>query len=57
VLVITHAGVIRLLFSQLLGITPQQSFQIEVPHACLSRFSCFDDEVGRFVQLNFHKPV
>lgn len=56
VLVVTHAGVIRVLFSQLLGIKPQQSFQIEVPHACLSRFSCFDDEVGRFVQLNFHKP-
>ena len=57
VLVVTHAGVIRLLFSQLLGIKPQQSFQIEIPHACLSRFSCYDDEVGRFVQLNFHKPV
>ncbi|QPK63313.1 alpha-ribazole phosphatase family protein [Methylomonas sp. LL1] len=57
VLVVTHAGVIRVLFSLLLSIPPRQSFQIEVPHACLTRFSCFDDVVGRFVQLNFHKPV
>ena len=57
VLVVTHAGVIRVLFSQLLSIPPRQSFQIEVPHACLTRFSCFDDAVGRFVQLNFHKPL
>ena len=57
VLVVTHAGVIRLIFSLLLGIKPQQSFQIEVPYACLSRFSCFDNEASRFVQLNFHKPV
>ncbi|MCQ8102649.1 alpha-ribazole phosphatase family protein [Methylomonas sp. SURF-2] len=57
VLVVTHAGVIRVLYSQLLNIPAQHSFQIDVPHACLSRFSCFDDEHGRFVQLNFHKPV
>ena len=57
VLVVTHAGVIRALFAQILGITPKQSFQIEVPNACLTRFSCFDDDAGRFVQLNFHKPV
>lgn len=57
VLVVTHAGVIRALYSQLLNIPAQHSFQIEVPHACMSRFSCFDDEHGRFVQLNFHKPI
>ena len=56
VLVITHGGVIRCIFSQLLQLSAQNSFQIEVPHACLTRFSCFDDEAGRFVQLNFHKP-
>lgn len=56
-LVVTHGGVIRALFSILLGMQPRQSFQIEVPHACLSRFSCFDDPAGRFVQLNFHRPV
>lgn len=57
VLVVTHAGVIRALYSQLLNIPAQHSFQIEVAHACLSRFSCFDDERGRFVQLNFLKPI
>ncbi|AEF99776.1 histidine phosphatase family protein [Methylomonas methanica] len=57
VLVVTHAGVIRALYSQLLGIPPQHSFQIDVPHACLTRFNCFDDEGGRFVQLSFHKPI
>ncbi|MCK9605980.1 MAG: alpha-ribazole phosphatase family protein [Methylomonas sp.] len=57
VLVVTHAGVIRVLYSQLLGIPPQHSFQIDVPHACLTRFNCFNDESGRFVQLSFHKPI
>ena len=57
VLVITHAGGIRSIFAQLLQLSVQNSFQIEVPHACLTRFSCFDDENGRFTQLNFHKPL
>lgn len=57
VLVVTHAGVIRGIWTKLLHLSAQHSFQIEVPHACLTRFSCFDDENGRFVQLNFHKPL
>lgn len=57
ILVVTHAGVIRALFSSLLAISPRQSMQIEIPHACMTRFTCFDDAAGRFVQLNFHKPV
>ncbi|MCQ8127194.1 histidine phosphatase family protein [Methylomonas rivi] len=57
VLVVTHAGVVRTLYSQLLNFPPRHGFQIDVPHACLTRFSCFDDEHGRFVQLNFHKPI
>lgn len=57
ILVVTHAGVIRLLFSTLLGIPPRQSMQIEIPHACMTRFSCFEDAEGRFVQLNGHRPV
>ncbi len=56
VLVVTHAGVIRALFSQLLAIPPRQSLQIDVPHACLTRFSCFQDVASSFVQLNFHRP-
>ncbi len=57
ILLVTHAGVIRALFSLLLQISPRHSFQIQVSHACLTRFSCFDDESGRFVQFNFHKPA
>ena len=56
VLIVTHAGVIRGLFSLLLGIPIAQCWQIEVPHACLTRFSCFYDQSGRFIQLNFHNP-
>jgi alpha-ribazole phosphatase/probable phosphoglycerate mutase len=56
-LVVTHAGVIRTIYTQLLHLSARHSFQIEVPHACLTRFSCFDDANGRFVQLNFHKPL
>ncbi len=56
-LVITHAGVIRHLFAHLLAISVPRSLHIEVPHACLTRFSCFDDAAGRFVQLNYHRPL
>ncbi len=56
VLIVTHGGVIRALFAQLLGLSIQHSFQIDVPHACMTRFSCFHDEAGNFVQLNYHKP-
>lgn len=55
-LIVTHAGVIRALFSLLLGIPAAQTWQIDVPHACLTRFSCFHDQNGRFTQLNFHNP-
>lgn len=56
VLLVTHAGPIRALFSQLLAIPIQQSLHIEVGHACLTRFSCFQDGENRFMQLNFHNP-
>jgi alpha-ribazole phosphatase len=57
VLLVTHAGVMRELYSFLLAIPPRQTFQIDVPHACLTRFSCFQETDNRFVQLNFHRPV
>ena len=56
VLLVTHAGPIRALFSQLLAIPVPQSLHVEVPHACLTRFSCFQEGDNRFVQLNFHNP-
>jgi alpha-ribazole phosphatase len=54
-LIVTHGGVIRVLFSLILGMPVGQSWQIDVPNACLTRFSCFHDQSGRFMQLNFHK--
>lgn len=56
VLVVTHAGVIRALFSGILGVPPARAQHIDVPHACLSRFSCISDGNSKFLQLNFHKP-
>jgi alpha-ribazole phosphatase/probable phosphoglycerate mutase len=56
ILVITHAGVIRALFAEAFNLPVTQSFHIDLPHACLTRFTSFDDDNGRFVQLNFHKP-
>lgn len=56
ILVVTHGGVIRALFSQILHILPEHSLQIEVNHACLTRFTYYSTENHPFVQLNFHKP-
>ncbi len=57
ILIVTHAGVIRVLFTMLLGIPYRQSCQINIPHACLSRFTCYHTKNSNFVQLNFHKPL
>jgi len=54
ILIITHAGVIRALFSLLLKIPIENNFSIQVNHACLSSFQCFHSEDGDFTQLNFH---
>ncbi|WP_367154630.1 histidine phosphatase family protein [Methylomonas sp. HYX-M1] len=54
VLLITHAGVIRALFSLLMGISPENSFRIEVPHASLTRFRCFGSPGKQTVLLDFH---
>lgn len=54
VLIVTHGGVIRSLFSLLLGMSAARTSHIDVPHACLTRFSCFEDETGSFIQLNYH---
>lgn len=57
VLVITHAGVIRSLFSLILDLSFRHGLQIEIGHACLSRFKCYHDDNSPFVQLSFHKPI
>lgn len=53
VLLITHAGVIRALFSLLLKIPVKNSFALQVNHASLTRFQCFYGDPN-FIQLNFH---
>lgn len=56
-LIITHAGIIRLLFTLILGLSPKQGFNIDIPHACLSRFICFHEADSLFIQLISHKPL
>jgi alpha-ribazole phosphatase len=57
ILLITHAGVIRMLFSFLLKIPLEKSFAVEVSHASLTRFTCFHGADAEFVQFNFHRPL
>ncbi len=57
ILLVTHAGVIRSLFSQVLKMPTENCFAIEVGHAALSRFCCYHSEEGDFVQLKFHKNL
>ncbi len=57
ILLITHAGVIRLLFSLIFKLPYPQCFQFEIPPASLTRFSHFENGEDTFTQLNFHHPV
>jgi len=57
VLLVTHAGPIRALFSQVLAIPVSHALHIDIPHACLTRFSCFAEGDNRFVRLDFHNPA
>ena len=52
-LIITHGGVIRVLFSLLLKIPVKNSFAIQVSHGGLTRFQCFHGDPD-FIQLQFH---
>ncbi len=53
-LVITHAGVIRMIFSRILGISTKNSFHIQVDHACLSRFQHFWTNDYDYCQFLMH---
>lgn len=57
ILIVTHAGVMRTLFTMILGLPGDQNFQIKIPHACLSRLKCFHSDDAQFIQLIFHKPL
>lgn len=57
ILIISHAGVIRTLFTMTLDIPCNRGFQIEIPHACLSRFKCCHSDNPDFFQLISHNPL
>jgi len=55
ILLITHAGVIRVILAQVLGLDLAHSFKIKIAHACFSRIDCFyDAKSGDFLQLTQH---
>ncbi len=54
VLVITHAGVIRALFPLLLNLPVNKLFNLQVEHASMTRFQCFQDQQENYIQLEFH---
>ena len=54
ILLITHAGVIRMIFSHALGIPLANTFNIQINHACLSRFNCFHSDTENIIQLCSH---
>lgn len=56
-LLVTHAGPIRVLFTEILQLSTAASFRIDVPNACLTRFTCFQDQDTHYIQMSFHKPV
>ncbi len=54
ILVITHAGVIRFLFNLLLNLPTEKIFNLQLDHASLTRFQCFNDNSANFITLAFH---
>ena len=55
ILLITHAGVIRVILGNILGIDIHHSFRLKIAHACLSSVECFHDtETEDFYQLVQH---
>lgn len=54
ILLVTHAGVIRMLFAYALQIPLAQTFNITVNHACLSRFTRYQSGEGSTIQLCMH---
>lgn len=55
ILLVTHAGVIRAILADILGIDVQHSFSLKIAHACFSSIQCFhDSETDDFFQLIKH---
>ncbi|MDT8426495.1 MAG: alpha-ribazole phosphatase family protein [Methyloprofundus sp.] len=54
-LLITHAGVMRIILAHSLGLDIQHSFRLKIGHACLSSLEHFHSlEIGNFCQLIKH---
>ena len=53
ILLITHAGVIRIILADILGMDTQHSFKLKIAHACFSSIECFHDTKD-FYQLIRH---
>lgn len=56
-LMVTHAGVIRSLFSILLNLPTENIFKIQVSHAGMTCFHCFQDKNQQHVTLSFHNKL
>ena len=54
ILIITHAGVIRMLFAKILGISLQNTFHIKIDYASLTRFQCFHSDSTDYSLLISH---
>ncbi len=54
ILVISHAGVIRCLFSLFLDLPSNKIFNLQVDHASLTRFECFNADPANFITLVFY---
>ena len=56
ILLITHAGVIRVILAHILGMDHQHSFRLKINHACLSSIECFHEpHAENFLQLIKHE--
>lgn len=55
ILIVTHAGVIRVILGHILGIDVEHSFKLKIAHACCSSIECFHDpNSDDFFQLIKH---
>jgi len=54
ILVVSHAGVIRCLFNLFLNLPADKIFNLQIDHASLTRFQCFNDKTSNFISLVFH---
>jgi broad specificity phosphatase PhoE len=56
-LVVTHSGVIRMIFTHILDISVQKSFSIQIDHACVSRFQHFRTGEYEYCQFLKHQNM